>query len=198
MVQNVFWCLHDALCINIIGVIYTTLTFNFDHFWHGQVLENPLTPLKRAPKIRKITKFESDSLRANEDTAPQSREILQTFVWRLARVNFDKRHGPKRSDSAQNEIATRDNLPRPNCDSDSKADNKRQAFIYTDTGGGLLYGGRHKLVPHHTNFCKFSQLCGTLSSLAKDVSLSKLAILLILRRSFQWCRWIFPNWSRSI
>ena len=65
-------------------------------------------------------------------------------------------------------------------------------------GQGLLYGGRHKLVPHHTNFCKFLQLCGTLSSLAKDVSLSKLAILLILRRSFQWCRWIFPNWSRSI
>ena len=28
---------------------------------------------------------------------------------------------------------TRDNLPRPNCDSDGKADNKRQAFINTDT-----------------------------------------------------------------
>ena len=28
---------------------------------------------------------------------------------------------------------TRDNLPRPNCDSDGKADNKRQAFIHTDT-----------------------------------------------------------------
>ena len=27
---------------------------------------------------------------------------------------------------------TRDNLPLPNCDSDSKADNKRQAFINTD------------------------------------------------------------------
>ena len=62
-------------------------------------------------------------------------------------------------------------------------------------GQGLLYGGRHKLIPHHTNFCKFSQLCATLSSLAKDVSLSKLAILLILRRSFQWCRWDFANWS---
>ena len=119
MVQNVFWCLHDTLCINIIGVNYTTLNFNFDHyrylltsengtpscpattfwfpkvwdnytsvlameislkvdlftvsfnFWHGQVRENPLTPLKRAPKIRKIAKFESDSLRANEDTAPK-------------------------------------------------------------------------------------------------------------------------------
>ena len=30
-------------------------------------------------------------------------------------------------------MATRDNLPRPNCDSDGKADNKRQAFINTDT-----------------------------------------------------------------
>ena len=43
----------------------------FFNFWHGQVRENPLTPLKRAPKIRKIVKFESDSLRANEDTAPK-------------------------------------------------------------------------------------------------------------------------------
>ena len=31
-----------------------------------------------------------------------------------------------------NEIATRDNLPWPNCDSDGKADNKRQAFINTN------------------------------------------------------------------
>ena len=31
------------------------------------------------------------------------------------------------------EIATRDNLPRPNCDSLGKADNKRQAFINADT-----------------------------------------------------------------
>ena len=50
-----------------------------------------------------------------------------------ARVNSDKRHGPKSSDSADNEIATRDNLPRANCDSDDKADNKRQAFLNTDT-----------------------------------------------------------------
>ena len=33
----------------------------------------------------------------------------------------------------KNEITTRDNLPRPNCDSDGKADNKQQAFINTDT-----------------------------------------------------------------
>ena len=32
----------------------------------------------------------------------------------------------------KNEIATRDNLPWPNCDSDGKADNKGQAFINTD------------------------------------------------------------------
>ena len=41
-----------------------------------------------------------------------------------ARVNSDKRHGPKSSNSAQNEIATRDNLPWPNCVRDGKADNK--------------------------------------------------------------------------
>ena len=32
-------------------------------------------------KITKIAKFESDLLKTNEDTAPQSRETLQTFVW---------------------------------------------------------------------------------------------------------------------
>ena len=39
----------------------------------------------------------------------------------------------KSSDSAYNEITTRDNLPQPNWDSDGKADNKRQAFINTNT-----------------------------------------------------------------
>ena len=159
MVQNVFWCLHDTLCINIIGTNYTTLNFNFDiidiswhqkmelplaqpllfdslkfeiylPFGHGDIFESrpfhvffPTFDMDKFGKIRwhhwkdrlkmrKIAKFESDSLNANEDTAPQSREILQTFVWGLARVNFDKLHGPKSSDSAQNEIAIRDNLPR--------------------------------------------------------------------------------------
>ena len=51
----------------------------------------------------------------------------------LARVNSDKRHGPKCSDSVENEIATTDNLLWPNCDSDGKADNKQQAFINTTT-----------------------------------------------------------------
>ena len=71
----------------------------------------------------KIARFECDLLKTNEDTAPQSREILQTFD-----------------------------------------------------------GGGHKLAPNLTNVCKFSQLCGAISSLAKDVS--NLAVLLILRRSF--------------
>ena len=51
--------------------------------------------------------------------------------WGPARVNSEKRHGPKSSDSVLNEIMTRDNLPRPNCDSDGKVDNKRQALINT-------------------------------------------------------------------
>ena len=45
-----------------------------------------------------------------------------------ARVNSNKRHGSKSSDNVLNEIATRDNLPQPNCDSDGKAYNKQQAF----------------------------------------------------------------------
>ena len=35
--------------------------------------------LEQRSKISKIAKFESDLLKTNEDTAPQSREILQTF-----------------------------------------------------------------------------------------------------------------------
>ena len=45
-------------------------------------------------------------------------------------------------------------------------------------------GGGHKLVPSHTNVCKFSQLCRATSLLAsKDLSLSNSAILLFLRLS---------------
>ena len=36
---------------------------------------------KERLKIGKISKFESDLLKAYKDTAPQSRKILQTFVW---------------------------------------------------------------------------------------------------------------------
>ena len=36
---------------------------------------------KERLKISKISKFESDLLKAYKDTAPQSRKILQTFVW---------------------------------------------------------------------------------------------------------------------
>ena len=35
---------------------------------------------KECRKISKFAKFESDLLKTNDDTAPQSREILQTFV----------------------------------------------------------------------------------------------------------------------
>ena len=63
-----------------------------------------------------------------------------------------------------------------------------------------MYGGGHKLGPHHTNVCKFSQICRAISSsllTAWDVSLSNLAMLLILRHSLQWCQRIFLNWFIS-
>ena len=37
-----------------------------------------------------------------------------------------------------------------------------------------LYRGGHELAHHHTNVCKFSQLCGAIPSLAKDIALSNL------------------------
>ena len=74
----------------------------------------------------------SDTINSLDDAQPHS--IIVKYYRGSARVNSDKRHGPKSSDSVQNEIATtRDNLPQPNCNSDGKADNKRQAFIDTDT-----------------------------------------------------------------
>lgn len=55
-----------------------------------------------------------------------------------------------------------------------------------------------KLAPHHQwpsrqNVWKISQLRGALSPLAFNKLLSNLATVIILRRSFQWRRWIFPN-----
>ena len=46
---------------------------------------------------------------------------------------------------------------------------------------------------NHTNVCKFLQLYRAISLLTKDLSLSNLAVLLISRRSFQWCRQIFTT-----
>ena len=59
----------------------------------------------------------------------------------------------------------------------------------------LLYGGGQVCAAHHTNVCKFSRLFRAVSSLVFNKSLSNLAILLILTRSFQWWRRIFPSWS---
>ena len=48
------------------------------HHWKGRL------------KISKISKFESDLLKSYKDTAPQSREILQTFVWGGGGTNFSQ------------------------------------------------------------------------------------------------------------
>ena len=53
----------------------------FFNFWHGQVRENPSTPLKKCLEINTTAKFESDLLKVNKETAPQSHKTLQTFVW---------------------------------------------------------------------------------------------------------------------
>ena len=53
-----------------------------------------------------------------------------------------------------------------------------------------LYGGRQTSV-------KFRDFEEHISSLVFNKSLSSLAVLLILRRFFQWCRQIFPYFSIS-
>ena len=47
----------------------------------GNLWKNRPHHWKERLKISKIAKFESDLFKTNEDIAPQSREILQTFVW---------------------------------------------------------------------------------------------------------------------
>ena len=52
--------------------------------------------------------------------------------------------------------------------------------------------------PHHTNVFKISRLCGEISSFPLDVSPLNLVSFLILRRSFQRCRWIFiKTWKKK-
>ena len=62
-----------------------------------------------------------------------------------------------------------------------------------------LYGGRQVCAPLPTHPYQRLQNFATLRSyiFVFNKSLSNLAILLILRRSFQWCRRIFPNLSVS-
>ena len=47
-----------------------------------------MNKLEERLKFNKIAKFESDLLKTNEGTAPQSREILQTFVTSVNFCNF--------------------------------------------------------------------------------------------------------------
>ena len=69
---------------------------------------------------------------------------------------------------------------------------------FTDCMVGVGGGGGGELCPPpQTNVCKISRLWGFISSLIFDKSLSNLAILPVLRRSFQWCRRIFPYLTMS-
>ena len=55
--------------------------------------------------------------------------------------------------------------------------------IFTDVC--MVGGGEHELAPpHHTNVCKFQRFYAAISLLVFNKSLSNLASLLILRRSF--------------
>ena len=69
---------------------------------------------------------------------------------------------------------------------------KLERFEDLHVGGG---GGGEGHV-RHTNVCKISRLWGAIFSLSFSKSLSNLAALLILKRSFHWCRRIIPNMSK--
>ena len=73
----------------------------------------------------------------------------------------------------------------------------RRSFVWwggEGEGGGV---GWQVCSPHHTNVCKISRLWEAISSLVFNNSLSNLAILLILRRSFHVVSTNFPNLPTS-
>ena len=59
-----------------IGLFTVFSTFDMDNF--RKICRHHS---KECLTISKITKFEHDLLKTNEDTPPQSCKILQTFVW---------------------------------------------------------------------------------------------------------------------
>ena len=81
-----------------------------------------------------------------------------------------------------NEIATRDNLPRPNCDSDGKADNKRQAFINTNTRHFIIQMGDMGPSPGRASI-----------KAMENIPFSCVVIVGVLRTSFLICYLRLPN-----
>ena len=80
----------------------------------------------------------------------------------------------------------------------------RRSFVWWGGEGGGGGGvGWQVCSPHHTNVCKISRLWEAISSLVFNNSLSNLAILLILRRSFHVVSTNFPqlahvkNWKKK-
>ena len=57
---------------------------------------------------------------------------------------------------------------------------------------------RHKLAPYHKNLCKFyfATFRSYIFARLRRITF-KFSDFTNLRRSFQWCRQIFPNWSMS-
>ena len=57
---------------------------------------------------------------------------------------------------------------------------------------------RHKLAPYHKNLCKFyfATFRSYIFARLRRITF-KFGDFTNLRRSFQWCRQIFPNWSMS-
>ena len=123
---------------------------------------------KERLKISKISKFLSDLLKAYKDTAPQIREILQTFVWWGHNL-----------------------APHPHHKNVCKFSHLTH---FTDV---CMVGAQSCPHPTIQTSVKSFQHCGAISSQSQDVSATNLASLLILRRSFQWCGRIFPNISMS-
>ena len=78
--RNVNTVLYKWLCKLLLGLnidLFTVFFSTFDMDKFGKIRRHHS---KERLKISKIAKFGSDLLKTNEYTAPQSREILQTFV----------------------------------------------------------------------------------------------------------------------
>ena len=85
------WCRENAWPMEVVNYLWWVKKIKYPHNttfhgffslkWLGHLAKIRQHDWKEPRKISKVAKFENDLLKTKEDIAPQSREILQMFVW---------------------------------------------------------------------------------------------------------------------
>ena len=85
------WCRENAWPMEVVNYLWWVKKIKYPHNttfhgffslkWLGHLAKIRQHDWKEPRKINKVAKFENDLLKTKEDITPQSREILQMFVW---------------------------------------------------------------------------------------------------------------------